>query len=196
MSPSDHRRALEPVIDALEQLEVFHFIGGSVASSAHGIARTTIDADVIADLQTHHADLCARILQDDYYVDADAIRRAVMARSSFNVIHLATMYKVDVYAIRGRPFDREQSKRIVTGPLFADTSRTFPMASAEDTILCKLEWYRMGDGVADRQWTDVVNVMKVQRDNLDRGYLRRWAVELGVADLLDEAWREADALGA
>ena len=72
-----------------------------------------------------------------------------------------------------------------------DPERTAYVATAEDTILAKLEWYRMGGGVSERQWRDVLGVMKVQADRLDLAYLRQWADQLNVSDLLERALTEA-----
>jgi hypothetical protein len=72
-----------------------------------------------------------------------------------------------------------------------DPERTAYVASAEDTVLTKLEWYRMGSEVSERQWRDVLGVLKVQAERLDLAYLRRWAAALGVADLLEQALSQA-----
>lgn len=99
--------ALEPVMNALEELGVEYSVVGSVASSSYGIARSTVDADVVADLPAaSHVDALVARLAHDYYVDRDSVLDAVRRRSMFNVIHLATMIKVDVYLLSDRPFDR------------------------------------------------------------------------------------------
>jgi len=180
--------ALEPVVDALTALGVRYQVGGSVASSALGVPRSTLDVDVVCELREEHvADFVARLV-DAYYVDADMIRDAIGRRASFNVIHLATMLKVDVFVRKGRPFDRKSFERGVRRPLDdSPGARLFDVTSAEDIVLHKLEWFRLGDGVSERQWTDVVGVIAVQREELDLAYLRRWAAELGIEDLLQRA---------
>jgi len=111
VTASELLAALAPVIDALEALGVRHYIGGSVASSAHGVPRASIDADVVADLSSEHvAPLVAR-LGDAYYIDEGRVRSAVESRRSFNAIHLATMFKVDVFVNKRRPFDRQAQER-------------------------------------------------------------------------------------
>lgn len=182
--------ALLPVVQAFDDLGVAYLIGGSVASTHHGIARTTLDADLVADLPEAKVRALVSRLEATYYIDADSIRDAIRRRASFNVIHLESAFKVDVYVLSDRPFDRTSFTRARASRLDPEV-REMLIESPEDVILHKLEWYRLGREVADRQWTDVLGVMKLQRDALDVEYLRRWAQELGVEDLLDRAVVEA-----
>jgi hypothetical protein len=179
------------VIDALDALGVPYLIGGSLASAVHGVLRATMDTDLVADLRLEHAEPLARALSGTFYVDAESIRDAILHESSFNVIHLETMFKVDVFILKKRPFHRSQMERRIAQVIATDPERTAYVATAEDTILAKLEWYRMGGGVSDRQWRDVLGVMKVQADRLDLAYLRQWAVQLNVLDLLKRALNES-----
>jgi hypothetical protein len=185
--------ALSAVVDALEEIGVRYHVGGSVASSAQGIARSTLDVDIVADLRESHASRLARLLEGEFYVDVDMIRDAVRRESSFNVIHLATMMKVDVFAIKTRPYSRQAFERMQTATLEDRRgAREFYLCSPEDTILAKLEWFEMGGEVARRQWDDALGVIRVQGESLDRGYLERWAAELGLAELLVKILGEAD----
>ena len=175
------------VIEALEGLGVPYLIGGSLASAVHGVARATVDADLVADLRPEHAEPLAQALGEAFYADVEAIRDAIHHRSSFNIIHLETMFKVDVFVHKQRPYDQVQFQRRVAQMIATDPERTAYVASAEDTVLTKLEWYRMGGEVSGRQWRDVLGVLKVQGERLDLAYLRRWATALGIADLLEKA---------
>lgn len=186
--------ALEPVTRALEDLDVTYQIGESLASSFHGIPRSTVDVDLIADLRLDQVASLVVRLQPDYYVDADMITDAIRRRSSFTVIRNETSYEVDVFILNRSAFDQAGWKRTVQGALPDGGTRQYPLVSAEDDILNKLEWFRKGGEVSERQRLDVMRVMKVQHDRLDLPYLRRWADDLQVRDLLEKALIEAGAV--
>ena len=191
MTDSDLVAALRPVADALDALDVPYYLAGSAASSAHGIARASLDADVVAALEPDHVAPLTNRLVSAYYTRVDRLRSAVAERSSCNLIHLATMFKIDVFVSKGRPFDRQAAQR--ARPQAIDESPDaprFPVASPEDTVLAKLEWFRLGGETSERQWWDIVGVLKVTED-ADRTYLSRWAASLGVADLLERALADA-----
>ncbi|MFW6088324.1 MAG: hypothetical protein ACODAB_01140 [Gemmatimonadota bacterium] len=178
------------VAEALDELDVPYVVGGSLASSFHGIPRATIDADIVAALRPQHHPGFVDALRDAFYLDPDTIRRAIDRRTSFNVVHLATMFKVDVFVA---PDDDAAGRELERGRSFVVTSdpeRRLRMASAEDTIAHKLYWYALGDEIADRQWSDAIGVLKVAGDQLDHDYLRRRATLLGVRDLLAQALKD------
>jgi len=191
VSSPDLLEALTPLAAALETLGVPYMIGGSVASSVHGAARTTIDVDLVADLPLAAVSRLAEALAAEYYVDESAVADAVRCRSSFNAIHLATMFKVDVFVLPEREYERQALARRREVALDEEDPRTFPIATAEDTVLHKLHWYRLGGEVSERQWKDAVGVLRVRGPDLDLAYLRRWAGTLEIVALLERALADA-----
>ncbi len=192
MTATDISDALGPVLSALRTLGVRHFVGGSVASSVHGVARASLDVDVVAELDPSHAGPLVAALSGAYYVDEAKVGAAVEKHRSFNIVHLATMLKVDVFVSNRRAFDRSAFARVRLQSMSPDpTAPKVPLAAAEDVLLAKLEWFRRGAEASDRQWTDVLGLLKVGRDTLDVQYLRHWAALLGVLDLLERAVAQA-----
>lgn len=185
------REAFDPVANAFEALQIDYRVDGSVASSRFGVARTTLDIDVVANIRVEHVDDFVARLAATYYVDAESIRDAIARQSSFNVIHLAAMIKVDVFVLENRAFDRSAFTRPRTEPIGDDHSRLFTFSSPEDMILLKLEWFRAGGGESRRQWQDVLGILRMQRGRLDLDHLRHWAPTLAVDDLLERALAEA-----
>lgn len=190
MNSADIVEAITPVVEELENLGVPYHIGGSVASSIYGLPRLTIDVDIVVDLRPGQVRSFVLRLQSDYYVDEDSIRDAIRRRSSFSMVHFDTSLKVDVFIPKTRLFDQEELKRIESKVL-EGSERPFNVASPEGTVLNKLEWYKMGGGVSDRQWNDILGVLKVRGAALDMQYLKRWASVLNVADLLERALVDA-----
>ena len=184
--------ALKPVIEAFEQLGVPHYVGGSVASSAYGIPRATLDVDIVADLKPHQAGALIAMLESVYYADEDTILGAIGRGGSFNLIHLDSMLKVDVFVTGDGAYQQEvlQRRRKDTLAEEPDGVECY-LASAEDIVLNKLHGVRLGGGVSEQQWRDILGVLKVQADALDIPYLRRWALELQLLDLLERALGEA-----
>ena len=182
--------AITPIVEALEELGIPYHIGGSVASSLYGLPRLTIDADLVADIRMKHVRPLVEQLETDYYIDEDMIRDAIRRQSSFNVIHQDTILKVDIFISKSRLFDQEELRK-VRQEVLSEGTRPFNIASPEGTILNKLEWFRMGGEVSDRQWNDILGVLKVQGTNLDIEYLRHWAADLNVTDLLERAFVDA-----
>ena len=179
------------VVHVLEQLGIDYVIGGSLASALHGVARATMDSDIVAAIREEHIEPFVEALKSSFYVDDEMIRDAIRAYRSFNIIHLQTFFKVDIFVAKEREFDRLQIARRTSYMLSEEQNQSAFVASAEDTILAKLEWYRMGGEVSDRQWKDILGVIKVQADSLDMDYLWRGANLLKVSDLLEKAMGDA-----
>lgn len=191
MTTSDWVEVTLKVIDVLEALDVPYVIGGSAASIVHGIVRTTVDSDLLADLKAGHVEPFVAALEDEFYVERQSIHNAIAFRKSFNLIHQATMFKVDVFIPKTRSFDQAQLARRVEKVIARDPQRTAWIASAEDIVLAKLDWFRMGGEVSEQQWRDVLGVLKTQTGRLEIGYMRETASELGVDNLLERALEEA-----
>jgi hypothetical protein len=183
--------ALRPVLHELDRLGVRYYVGGSVASSSHSVGRSTLDADVVAELEEGSALSLISALHDTYYVSRQAALEAVQRRACFNLICLANSFKIDVFVSRDRAFDRAVLERAETEMLGAANPLSARVATAEDIVLLKLEWYRLGNEASQKQWDDLTQVVKLQADRLDRQYLDRWVAELGVADLLNRLMGEA-----
>lgn len=189
---SDVSATLQPLLECLAALEIPYRIGGSLASSAHGLPRSSQDVDVIALVRPEHVAPLAARLQADYYLELDAVREAVEGRSAFNLIHLETMLKVDIFVRAGSPYEDEElrRRRRESLPGGAQGNEVW-LASPEDTVLAKLGWYRLGGEISDQQWRDVLGVITIQAGALDIPFLRRWAAEFGTTDLLERALQEA-----
>jgi hypothetical protein len=179
------------VAKALERMGIPYFVGGSLASSAHGVARATLDADIIAKLDPGQAGRFAKELGPEFYADVDAIADAATQRSSFNVIHIATAFKIDVFVPLATAYADVEMERRESHVIDQETGERMAFSTAEDTLLAKLRWYRRGNEVSERQWRDVLGILRVAGQILDGSYLSMWAGELGIADLLDRALREA-----
>jgi hypothetical protein len=180
------------VIDAFNKLDIPYLIGGSLASAIHGTARSTLDTDLVADLRNEQIHSLIEVLHPDFYIDEEMIRDAIQHQSSFNLIHLDSTYKVDIFILKPRHFDRMQFQRRRFQVVADDPEVKAYVSTAEDIILAKLEWYRMGGEASDRQWRDILGVIKIQAGRLDQGYLQQMADELNVNDLFQRALKEAE----
>ncbi len=172
------------VVDALEAAGVLYAVGGSLASSYHGVPRSSHDADLVAALGLGHVDAFASGLGEAFYSDPEMMRDAIRRADSFNVVHLETMFKVDVFVAGSDELARQELVRRV--PAQIEGADLF-VASAEDIVVQKLRWYRKGGEVSERQWSDVLGVLRVARGRLDLEYVREWAERAGVSDLLHRA---------
>jgi hypothetical protein len=190
--PIEHQQVIREVIAALRQEGIDNAVGGSLASSLHGVIRYTQDADLSAEpFPGKEAAFVARFPAPDYYIDLVSVQDAVRRRSSFNIIHLPTSFKVDVFIRKDRAFEQALWQRRMTTTQLDPGGRPVEVVSPEDIILLKLEWYRLGGEVSDQQWNDLLGVMRTRAGQLDAAYLDQWSAGLGVADLLARARQEA-----
>jgi hypothetical protein len=184
---------LREVIGVLDTLAIPYALGGSWASSLLGKMRFTYDADLsVEPFPGKEATFCASF-GDDYYLSRPAVDQAVRRRSTFNIIHTPSAFKVDVFVRKDRPFEESVMARRRPYALAGDAGQTVVCVAPEDVILLKLEWYRQGNEASQQQWNDVLGVLQVQGGALDHAYLDRWAADLGVADLLARARSEGAA---
>ncbi len=172
------------VTELLESLDVPYALGGSLASTVHGVMRATMDADIIAALKPEHISPLVKKLQNTFYADEPAIRTAVIRKSSFNLIHLETMFKIDIFVAKSAPLETAQLAHRIRQQVSEAPPRHIFVTSPEDTILAKLVWYHAGGDVSERQWRDIEGIINVQKSWLDVAYLRRMAGQLNVSDLL------------
>lgn len=172
------------VIDALDKLGIRYLIGGSLASSIFGEPRATRGTDLLADIRIEHAKALCEALESEFYISIEAIEHAVRHRSRFNVIHFQSVFKVDIFVPRDRPFDQREFERAEVLAVSLAPERRACVASVEDIILAKLEWYRQGKEVSTQQWRDITGMFKTNENRLDVSYMRQTADELNVVDLL------------
>ncbi|MBI1747755.1 MAG: hypothetical protein HYR55_14375 [Acidobacteria bacterium] len=167
---------------ALQKMGIPYLISGALASSIYGIPRASQDIYLVAAIKEDQVTAFVQDMQAEFYVDETMIRRAIQQKSSFNLIQLDTTFKVDIFISKDSEFARQEMSRRRAEVLSPDTEQTACVASPEDLLLEKLAWYKLGGGVSDQQWKDVLGVIKVQWAHLDMAYLKRWAEPLGVAN--------------
>lgn len=185
MSQSEIFLALSPVVEAFKKMGINYYIGGSVASSAYGVARATLDVDIVADIKKEHVTELVQLLQKQYYIDGDMILGAIKNSSTCNFIHLATMIKIDVFIKKNDDYSEISANRVVKDSLPDDEGENdFNFVSPEDIILNKILWYKQGGCQSEKQWNDIIGVLKVQTVHLDHDYLKQWAHFLSISDLL------------
>jgi hypothetical protein len=179
------------VARALDAAGVGYFLGGSLASSLQGEPRATNDIDLVVDLREEQVPALVGALGQDFDVDAEALRRAARERTSWNVFFLPLLTKIDLFVLRDAPFDASEFAR--RAPVEVRPGVVLHVKTPEDTILRKLLWYRSGGSVSERQWRDVVEVLRQSAAVLDATYLDVWGSRLDLAELLARARAEAAA---
>ncbi len=179
--------ALKLLLSKLDECGIPYMITGSFASNIHGLPRATQDADVVIEVEPATLERFLESLEPAFYRSMEAAMDALAREQMFNVVHLETGFKVDLIVRKSRPFSRMEFSRRQPA-FYLGENRWF--ATAEDIILAKLEWSKMA--VSERQFSDALNVAKLQRENLDRAYLEKWAKELDILDLLEKLFRDIE----
>jgi hypothetical protein len=174
----------------LSSLDIMYYVGGSVASSFQGEVRLTQDLDLIANIENSQIQPLIRAMVDQFYISHTAVEEAVNGKTlSFNVIHLTTTEKADIFVMKDDEFSLSQMSRRVLH--IGDRNKSFYICTPEDTILQKLLCFRMYNSESQKQWRDILGVLKLQKELLDFDYLGEWGKKLNLTELLVQALRES-----
>jgi hypothetical protein len=188
MTPLPFAPILRTTLEVFDRFGIRYALGGSIASSIHGIGRMTRDADVsVEPFAGREAEFVAAFDPNAYYISEDAVREAVRDRFSFNILHPESGFKIDVYILKDEPFPRSAFQRRIFLTLADEPDQPVACYAAEDVILFKLHWFQLGGEVSEQQWNDVLGVLRTQTGRLDIAYLEQWTATLGLSDLLGRA---------
>lgn len=161
MNQPDPIRVIHDVSRILSNLRIRFFVSGSIASSLYGEPRSTNDIDIVADISGGEAEAIVKAFSVDYYVDEQDVSNAIDRSSSFNIVHNETVQKVDIFVAGRDPHTRVELERVQLAAL--EDALSIPMVSREDLILRKLLWFEKGNRISDRQWRDVLGLLKGRR---------------------------------
>ena len=178
---------LKQITETFDELGIAYTIGGSIASSFYGVVRFTQDADIMVKPFPEIADKFYEITKSDFYISKDAMHQALKSHTSFNLIHLDTAFKIDIFVLPLTDFQSLLFDRSSQLKLSDSIEKLFCCVSPEDIILLKLRWYLETNCSSERQWSDVLGVLEVQKNSLDIQYLRTWAKKFALTDLLEQA---------
>jgi hypothetical protein len=181
--------ALKQVCEALRGAGIPYAVVGSLASSARGIPRSTVDVDLVAAVRVKDAQRFAAVLGLDWYADPEQMTGAVSAGRVFNIIYQPSFLKFDIFPATEEFHHVQLERAIETDLPFFGESVLCPVATAEDILLAKLRWYREDGQVSERQWMDIRGILAISLE-LDFAYVNGWAARLGVCDLLARALEE------
>ncbi len=173
-----------------DELGLRYALGGSMASSLLGEPRSTVDVDMAVAMDPASGEALLERVGPEFYVPVDSARTAIRSRSSFNLVDTVNALKVDIFVLGDGLLDRMQIERRVLVQIPGAPAGIW-VTSAEDQVLRKLDWYRQGERVSDRQWRDVVGILRVHHEVIDRTYLAASAQALDLVDDLAEAFRQS-----
>lgn len=176
--------------ELLEKHHIAYYLGGSLASSLHGMQQLAQDIDLVLTVSPSQVSALITDMRADYLIDEKAIDNAVQNSTSFNIVHLETLLKVDVILPDQNAFEQQAKQRRQWHILDKD-SRPFPVSSPEDLVLVKLHHHQQAGRIPDDQWNDILGVLKVQGSQLDQAYMKQWARHLNITNLLERAYIDA-----
>ncbi len=190
MSDPDVIRVALECAEAFEKAQVGYFLGGSLASSFQGEPRATNDIDFVVDLRLPQLEPLARALGEDFDVDAESLREAIVRRGSWNIFHLPSVTKVDLFLLGTSAFDMSEFSRRRRVVLTAEGGGLF-IKSPEDSVVRKLLWFREGGESSSTQWRDIIQILRLSAGSLDMSYINHWTKSLGLEGLLARALNES-----
>ena len=191
MGEPEEYLVLKQLTNALDDLKIDYAIGGSIASSVYGKVRFTQDADINVAPFGDKAEQLYSVLNEDFYISKDAMFGAISNRGCFNVIHLKSAFKIDIFVQKDDDFHRQLFLRRKKVKLDESINYLFDIVSAEDIILLKLQWYQSAGCISERQWSDVLGVLAIQARSLDMKHLRACSEKLGLGEILQKAIDES-----
>jgi len=186
---SESLAVADRIARVFENLGIPYAIGGSVACSLHGFPRSTMDIDLVAELRLKDLDAFVAAIEQDFYVDRDRVRQSIEREDSFNIIELNIALEVDIFVRRTSPLSMSELKR--AQEVTTEVCHRSMVPAPDDVVLQKLDWYRRGGSISERQWGDMLGVLEVQHGRLDMDYLHHWAAQLQLEELLAKALSEA-----
>lgn len=186
--PSEIARLLHPIFATLN---IAYYITGGVAASVYGDPRTTRDLDLVIELNRDNIDRLVEALETaGFYCPPGAVADIQQGRGSvLSATHMTFVLNADLVLNADSEFDRSKMARRRLEALDEAGLEQFWIATPEDIVLSKLLWRKQSR--SQKQWTDVLGIMKVQAEGLERDYLTEWAEKLGLIDDLNLAFVEA-----
>ena len=181
--------ALARIVSAFDECQIAYMLTGSFASVHYGSPRSTQDIDfvvVAGDDQLRR--FVGSLTAGEYYADVDAALEANHRHSMFNVLDMTEGWKIDCIMRKPRPFSEEEFRR--RQPIEVSGIKLFS-ATAEDVIVSKLEWAKLGQ--SQRHIEDVAGVLKMRSNTLDRRYIDQWVEELDLGEEFNRALKIAES---